>query len=282
MTLESLVRQALDEDAAHSDIPTSVTIPSGTNGRASFLAKRDGVVAGLDVAAAVFKAVDPFLKFKKLANDGTRVPKGAVLAEVQGSLSSILRAERVALNFLQRLSGIATETARYLEAVSGTKAVILDTRKTTPGLRALEKYAVTMGGAHNHRMNLSDGILIKDNHIAALKALGISLGDATRQARAKAPRDMKVEVEVTNLDEVRDALDAGADILLLDNMPIEMMRQAVQTIGGHAKTEASGGIDLSNVRAAAETGVDFISIGALTHSVKALDISLEFEEILKP
>ena len=282
MTLESLVRQALDEDAAHSDITTSVTIPSGTNGRASFLAKRDGVVAGLDVAAAVFKAVDPFLKFKKLANDGTRVPKGAVLAEVQGSLSSILRAERVALNFLQRLSGIATETARYLEAVSGTKAVILDTRKTTPGLRALEKYAVTMGGAHNHRMNLSDGILIKDNHIAALKALGISLGDATRQARAKAPRDMKVEVEVTNLDEVRDALDAGADILLLDNMPIEMMRQAVQTIGGHAKTEASGGIDLSNVRAAAETGVDFISIGALTHSVKALDISLEFEEILKP
>ncbi len=282
MTLESLVRQALDEDAAHSDITTSVTIPSGTNGRASFLAKRDGVVAGLDVAAAVFKAVDPFLKFKKLANDGTRVPKGAVLAEVQGSLSSILRAERVALNFLQRLSGIATETARYLEAVSGTKAVILDTRKTTPGLRALEKYAVTMGGAHNHRMNLSDGILIKDNHIAALKALGISLGDATRQARAKAPRDMKVEVEVTNLDEVRDALDAGADILLLDNMPIEMMRQAVQAIGGHAKTEASGGIDLSNVRAAAETGVDFISIGALTHSVKALDISLEFEEILKP
>jgi nicotinate-nucleotide pyrophosphorylase (carboxylating) len=192
-------------------------------------------------------------------------------------VASILKAERTALNFLQHLSGIATETARYVDAVSGTKAIITDTRKTIPGLRLLEKYAVRAGGGRNHRLNLGDGVLIKDNHLAALRSSGVGLGEAVKQARERAPRTMKIEVEVESVKQAQEALSAGADIIMLDNMNVKDMRRVVKLVQGRALLEASGGITLDNVRSVAEAGVDLISVGALTHSAKALDISLEVE-----
>ena len=275
--VEQIVSNALAEDLGSGDVTTEALVPSELEGKASILVKRDGVLAGIDVAKEVFRQVDPSLHFKALVKDGAKVRKGDVVATVEGKVAIMLRAERTALNFLQHLSGIATETARYVDAVSGTKAIITDTRKTIPGLRLLEKYAVRAGGGHNHRLNLGDGVLIKDNHLAALRSSGLGLGEAVKKARKRAPRAMKVEVEVESVKQAREALSAGADIIMLDNMNVKDMRRVVELVHGRALLEASGGITLDNVRSVAETGVDFISVGALTHSAKALDISLEVE-----
>ena len=273
--VEDLVRRALDEDAAEADVTTQALVGASETGAGAFLVKAGGVLAGLPVAEAVFHAVDPSVAFQARAADGQRVRRRHVVATVEGPLASLLVGERVALNFLQRLSGIATLTARYVRAVRGTGAEILDTRKTTPGLRRLEKYAVRMGGGRNHRMDLSDAVLIKDNHLAAIRAQGLTIKDAVRRARSKAPPGITVEVEVTSVDESREAVDAGVDVVLLDNMGLDAMRRAVLAARGKARTEASGGITLSTVRAVAETGVDFISVGALTHSPRAIDLSME-------
>jgi nicotinate-nucleotide pyrophosphorylase (carboxylating) len=275
--VERIVKDALAEDLVSGDVTTDALIPSDLKGRASILVKKDGVLAGIDVAREVFRQVDRSLRFKALVKDGARVRKGKVVATVEGKVAGILRAERTALNFLQHLSGIATETARYVEAVSGTKAVITDTRKTIPGLRLLAKYAVRAGGGKNHRLNLGDGVLIKDNHLIALRANSVGLGEAVEKARQHVPKNLKVEVEVESVPQAREALAAGADIIMLDNMKLEDMRKAVKLVKGKALLEASGGITLDNVRSVADTGVDLISIGALTHSAKALDISLELE-----
>jgi len=275
--LEQVVKSALAEDCVAADLTTEALIPVNLKGKASILVKRDGVLAGLNVAKEVFRQVDASLRFKALVKDGASVRKGLVVATIDGKVASILRAERTALNFLQHLSGVATETARYVEAVSGTKAVITDTRKTVPGLRTLEKYAVRMGGGQNHRMNLADGVLIKDNHQVALRSHGLGLKEVVKKARKHAPRAMRVEVEVESVKQAQAALSAGADIIMLDNMKLENMRKVVKLVKGKAQLEASGGITLDNVRSVAETGVDYISIGALTHSAKALDISLELE-----
>jgi len=273
--LRRVVSDALAEDGAAEDITTDALVPPEMRGSAVIVAKEAGVVAGLPVAAAVFHAADPSLSFQLRVPDGARVAAGETVAQVEGRVASILRAERVALNFLQRLSGIATATARLVEAVTGLPTRILDTRKTTPGLRPLERYAVRRGGGQNHRYNLADGILVKDNHWRAVRAQSEDIAGAVRRLREKAPQGLRVEVEVTSPAEAEEALAAGADILLLDNMGPEEMRQAVELASGRAQTEASGGITLRNVRAVAETGVDYISVGAITHSAPALDISLE-------
>jgi nicotinate-nucleotide pyrophosphorylase (carboxylating) len=275
--IRARVVQALKEDLGQGDITTDALIPPTLEARALILVKASGVLAGIEVVEIVFQQVDPSLTFERMAEDGTRVQAGSVIGVVTGKAAGILKAERVALNFLQRLSGIATETAKYVAAVAGTGARILDTRKTTPGLRLLEKYAVRVGGGQNHRLNLGDGVLIKDNHLAALRAGGVGLGEGIRRARANVSHDLKIEVEVDTVEQAQIALDAGADIVLLDNMGTADMRRVVELAQGRSLTEASGGITLDNVRVVAETGVDFISIGALTHSVKALDISIEFD-----
>jgi nicotinate-nucleotide pyrophosphorylase (carboxylating) len=272
-----IVSRAIEEDLSQGDVTTDALIPPFIEARALILVKASGVLAGIEVVEIVFQQVDPSLTFERLVEDGTRVQAGSVIGVVTGKAAGILKAERVALNFLQRLSGIATETAKYVAAVAGTRARILDTRKTTPGLRLLEKYAVRVGGGQNHRQNLGDGVLIKDNHLAALRAGGVGLGEGIRRARANVSPDLKIEVEVDTVEQAQIALDAGADIVLLDNMGTADMRRVVELAQGRSLTEASGGITLDNVRVVAETGVDFISIGALTHSVKALDISIEFD-----
>jgi len=274
---KQVVDSALAEDLGWGDVTTQALITADEVATAYLVAKGDGVLAGLSVATAVFHRVDSALKVEELVSDGSTVHPGDRLAVIKGLVASILGAERVALNFLQRLSGIATETAKYVEAVSGTKALITDTRKTTPGLRILEKYAVRVGGGHNHRQNLGDGILIKDNHLVVLQSRGEGIGEAIRKARQHTPHAPKVEIEVESVEQAREALSAGADIIMLDNMNLEDMKLVVGLAQGRALIEASGGITLDNVRAVAETGVDLISIGALTHSVKALDISLELE-----
>ncbi len=274
---EQAVARALAEDVGAGDVTTEALVPAELQGSASILAKRDGVLAGMDAAKEVFRQVDSSLRLKALVKDGARVAKGQVVGKVRGRVASILKGERVALNFLQRMSGIATETARYVEAVAGTKAVITDTRKTAPGLRVLDKYAVRMGNGRNHRMNLADAVLIKDNHLVALGSCGMTIEDAVRRAREQVPRSLKVEVEVGSIEELKEALSAGADIVMLDNMKLEEMRRAVRLVRGRALVEASGGITLDNARSVAETGVDLISVGALTHSTTALDISLELE-----
>ncbi len=275
--LDNIVDLALDEDTGHGDVTSEVLIPPDLFGRASLLVKARGVLAGIEVARRAFLRVDPDLDFEPLVPDGTAVKPGDVVGSVRGRLASILKAERTALNFLQRLSGIASLTARYIARIKGTGAGIYDTRKTTPGLRLLEKYAVKTGGGHNHRLHLGDAVLIKDNHIGALRATGMNLGDIVAKARRNAPAGITVEVEVTNVAEAREALQAGADIIMLDNMALEDMVQAVKISAGRAKIEASGGITLANARQVALTGVDIISVGALTHSYKSLDISLELE-----
>ncbi|MGI8554570.1 MAG: carboxylating nicotinate-nucleotide diphosphorylase [Dehalococcoidia bacterium] len=275
--LARLVQQALEEDGAWNDVTTTATVEANQSGRATVLVKGAGVLAGLSVMAATFAVVDRSLDFQMLCLGGTRVQPGDRVATIDGSYASILRGERVALNFLQRLSGVATQTARAVSAAAGTRARIVDTRKTTPGLRYLEKYAVRAGGGHNHRYNLADGILIKDNHLAALRARGLGIADAVRLARERSPHTLRIELEVTSLAEVDEALAVGAEIILLDNMSAEEMRQAVERCRGHALTEASGGIRPETVREVAETGVDLISLGSLTHSAPALDISLELE-----
>lgn len=269
------VADALAEDAAWRDVTTGVLVPPDQQGRAVIVAKSAGVLAGLPVAGAAFHALDASLAFEALFAEGTRLSPGQAVARIAGALSPILRSERVALNFLQRLSGVATATARLVEALEGLPTRLLDTRKTTPGLRALEKYAVQVGGGHSHRFNLADGILIKDNHLAALEARGEGIAEAIRLARVASPHTLRVEVEVTSVDQALEALAAGAEVLLLDNMDPEDMRRVAGVARGRALTEASGGITLDNVRAVAETGVDFISVGAITHSAPALDMSLD-------
>ena len=280
---DKIIDLALAEDLSHGDVTSEALIPPRLQGQASILVKAAGVLAGGEVAKGVFLKVDPSLEVAILIEDGSKVKPGETLATVSGTVASILKAERVALNFLGRLSGIASLTAQYVAAAHGCAVSISDTRKTTPGLRLLEKYSVRLGGGQNHRYHLGDGILIKDTHLAALRTLGMSLKDIVAQAKQKAPRGgLKVEVEVGTIQEALDAADAGADIIMLDNMSPDEMRRVVRLIPRQVKIEASGGITLANVRAAATAGVDIISVGALTHSPRALDISLELEpETLK-
>jgi nicotinate-nucleotide pyrophosphorylase (carboxylating) len=274
--IDELVLAALEEDGAYNDVTTQALVRADQWGRGVFVAKDAGVICGLPVAAAAMTALDETISFDTFVNDGDRVTAGTEIAEVEGRLAPILSCERVALNFLQRMSGIATLTAEFVLALSGTQTRILDTRKTTPGLRLLERYAVRCGGGTNHRFNLSDGVLIKDNHIAAAKQRGAAeLGDIVAGARAAAPHTMRIEIEATTVDEVKEAIEGGADVILLDNMSVEEMRLAVETIAGRAIVEASGGITLENVAAVARTGVNLISSGSLTHSAPSLDISLE-------
>jgi nicotinate-nucleotide pyrophosphorylase (carboxylating) len=275
--LDAIIDRALDEDTGHGDVTSEALIPRDLSGKATLLVKEQGILAGIEVAGRVFHRADPSLKIDVLINDGTAIQPDDVAGIISGSLTGILKAERVALNFLQRLSGIASTTAQYVAETRGTGVKIMDTRKTTPGLRPLEKYAVRAGGGSNHRFHLGDAVLIKDNHIAALRATGLNLKDIIAKARRNAPPGIIIEVEVTSPREAQEALQAGADIIMLDNMDIAAMKQAVKLVGGKAKLEASGGITLANVRQVAVTEVDFISIGALTHSYQALDISLELE-----
>ena len=272
--MQELIDRALAEDAGGGDLTTQAVVPADARARARIVQRAAGVPAGLRVAEAVFRRVDPGLRWHPHAAEGVWREPG-LLAEVAGSAASILVGERVALNFLGRLSGIATLTTRYVRAVEGTKARILDTRKTTPGLRALEKEAVGAGGGINHRFGLSDAVLVKENH--AMVAGGV--GEASRRAIERAPAGVTVEVECATLEEVREALDAGAGHLLLDNMDPPLLRQAVELVDGRAELEASGGVSLENVRAIAETGVDYVSVGALTHSAPALDLSLILEPL---
>lgn len=269
-----LVRAALEEDRAGDDATTRAAIPDDLVGTAAIIAKEPGVIAGIGVAYLVFAELDRRVVFKQFAVDGGRVGAGQPLASVNGPVAAMLSGERVALNFLQRLSGIATATAAVVQAVEGTGVTILDTRKTTPGLRALEKYAVRCGGGTNHRMDLADAILLKDNHLAAARMVEEPLAELVKRVVANAD-GLPVEVEVTRIREAEEALAGGATRLLLDNMSPSEMATVVQIAKGKATTEASGGITMENVREVAQSGVDFISLGALTHSVKALDISLE-------
>ena len=275
----TIIDLALAEDTGQGDVTSEILIPADLNGKATLLVKESGVLAGGELVSDIFHTVDQFLKIELLIKDGSRIKPGDVIGAVSGRLTSILKAERVALNFLQHLSGIASQTARYVAEVQGCKAKIVDTSKTTPGLRDLEKYAVRMGGGQNHRMHMGDAVLIKDNHIAVLRKQRMTLRDIVRKAKEKAPEGMTVEVEVTTPEEAREAAEAGATMIMFDNMNPDEMRHALSLLPKGVRTEASGGITLKNVRAAAETGVDIISVGALTHSVKALDISLEFETL---
>ena len=276
-----IVEAALEEDGAGRDVTTQALVPPGQQGAATIVTKSDGLVCGLPLAAVVFALLDPSLRFQASAPEGAAIAPGDAVARVEGALAPILNGERVALNFLQRLSGVATATRRLVDAVAGIDVRIVDTRKTTPGLRALECYAVRLGGGHNHRFNLSDGVLIKDNHLAAAKAQGLGIAQIVEQARRGAPHTLRVEVEAATVDEAQAALDAGADIVLLDNMPVEEMRRVVEENRSdgarRALIEASGGVTLEHVRAIAQTGVDLISAGAITHSAPALDMSLEVD-----
>jgi nicotinate-nucleotide pyrophosphorylase (carboxylating) len=274
--IRAAVKAALAEDIGGGDVTTLATVPKALTFVTVLRAREPLVVAGLDFAKAAFHRLSWSVKTENLVHDGTHVARGENLLRVSGSARAILSAERVALNFVQHLSGIATLTAQFVAAVKGTRAQILDTRKTTPGWRRFEKYAVACGGGRNHRIGLFDMVLIKDNHLAALRnEKPNAVAAAIRQARKKFPK-LNIEVEADTLEQVAQAADAGADIILLDNMTVEQMRQAVKIAKGHAKTEASGGVELGTVRAIAGSGVDFISVGALTHSARAVDIGLDF------
>jgi nicotinate-nucleotide pyrophosphorylase (carboxylating) len=272
--LTKLVRAALDEDSAFNDITTIATIVSDRRARATLVARNTGTLAGLPFALEAFRQLDPKATIRVEHEDGMRVNKGDPVVFVTGHARGLLGAERVALNFMQRLSGIATLTSKFVDVVKGTKARILDTRKTTPGWRVLEKYAVRAGGGMNHRMDLADKVLIKDNHLAACDG---DVALAVRRVQDMAPEGTQIEVECENADQVRKAIDAGAHIVLLDNMALDEMRECVKIAEGRAKTEASGGVNLTTVRDIAETGVDWISVGALTHSPPALDLALDFD-----
>jgi nicotinate-nucleotide pyrophosphorylase (carboxylating) len=272
--IDRIISTALAEDIHTGDITTLSVLPKPRRMRARLIAKEPMVLCGISVAEKVFAKVDPGTKFSAAFADGARLKSGDVIARIEGDAAALLQAERVSLNLLQRMCGIATQTAEYVKAIQGTGARVVDTRKTTPGLRVLEKYAVRVGGGTNHRTGLYDGVLIKENHIAA--AGGIK--EAVRLARDYIPHTLKIEVETENLDEVALALEAGADIIMLDNMGLPEMTEAVILIGKRALVEASGGVNLQSIRAIAETGVDIISVGALTHSVRAADISMLMEE----
>jgi len=272
LEFDAIIDAALREDMPEGDITSEGIVPADARSEAIFLAKEDGILAGLAIARRVFEKIDSAVEVTEKIQDGAAFRKSDILACVEGPTVALLKGERTALNFLQRLSGIATVTRRFVDAVAGTKARILDTRKTTPGLRLLEKYAVKAGGGTNHRLSLSDMVLIKDNH---LRYVG-SVAEAVRRARAAVRPGIRIEVEASDLSQVRDALAAGADMIMLDNMTLETMREAVTIAAGRVPLEASGTVSLERVRAVAETGVDFISVGALTHSARAVDISLEF------
>jgi nicotinate-nucleotide pyrophosphorylase (carboxylating) len=268
-TVERVVLAALAEDIGAGDVTTEATVAADAVGSAELLMKEAGVVCGLRVAETAFRALDPEIHFEAFASDGDGVEPPAVVARMTGSQRAILTAERVALNFLGRLSGIATLTRRYVEAVEGTGAAVLDTRKTTPGLRALEKYAVAAGGGRNHRFGLDDAVLIKDNHLRAAGSIAAAV------MLVRAATDLSIEVECETLVQVGEALAAGVDAILLDNMSLDELRAAVALVDGRARLEASGGVTLETIRAIAEIGVDEISVGALTHSARSLDVSLE-------
>ncbi|MHB8908196.1 MAG: carboxylating nicotinate-nucleotide diphosphorylase [Syntrophales bacterium] len=270
LPLGKLIRTALDEDIGSGDITTGAVLRGDETGSARAFAKADLIVAGSDVFREVFLALDPALAVTLRRTDGEKALRGDLLAEISGRLASILTAERVALNLFQRMCGIATLTRRYVDRVSGTPVKILDTRKTAPGLRILDKYAVRVGGGYNHRFALYDGVLIKDNHIMAARGIG----EAVRRVRERIPHTLKIEVEVKDMTELEEALAAGADAVLLDNMSLAEMARAVERVGGKTPLEASGNMTLERIREVAGTGVDLISVGALTHSVEAADISL--------
>ena len=268
-TVERIVLAALAEDIGAGDVTTDATVPADAVGVADLLVKEAGVVCGVRVAETTFRALDPDIRFEALASDGDVVDPPAVVARISGSERAILTGERVALNFLGRLSGIATLTRRYVDAIEGTGTAVLDTRKTTPGLRELEKYAVACGGGRNHRFGLDDAVLVKDNHLRAAGSVPAAV-ELVRAASA-----LPIEVECDTLDQVAEALAVGVDAILLDNMSLDQLREAVVLTGGRARLEASGGVTLDTIRAIAETGVDEISVGALTHSARSLDVSLE-------
>ena len=269
-TTEDLIQLALKEDIGPGDITTDNLVAPGTQGRGTILAKQDLVIAGLAVAASVFRTLEPGIQFTARFSDGDRVAAGSDVAHIAGSLGALLKGERTALNFLQRLSGIASQARSYAEAVAGTDVKLVDTRKTTPGWRVLEKYAVRIGGAHNHRMGLYDGVLIKDNHIAVCGGIA----QAVKKARQAISHLVKVEVEAASLEEVQEALAAGADIIMLDNMDLGQTKEAVRLIAKKALVEISGGVTRERLKELARTGVDLISIGALTHSAVAVDLSM--------
>lgn len=271
--IRDILERAFREDMPLGDITTDYTVPEDSVSKAFLIAKHDGVIAGLGICMEAFRMLDPDVKLQPLVKDGDFVEKGKKLLLVEGKSRALLKAERTALNLLQRLSGIASETRKFVDRIAGYNAKVVDTRKTTPGLRLLEKYAVKVGGGTNHRFSLSDGVLIKDNHI---KAAG-GIKQAIEAVRKSIPHTVKIEVETETLEQVKEALDSGADIIMLDNMPPEIMKQAVKMIGGKAMTEASGNVTLDNIQDVAASGVDIISVGAITHSVKALDISMKFE-----
>lgn len=276
--IKSAVDRALAEDVGSGDVTTLATIPETATATALLRARQPLVLAGLGLAEEAFRTLDSAVQFERPARDGDPLPAGATALIIRGNARALLTAERVALNFVQRLSGIATLTARYVKEISGTGARVLDTRKTTPGLRALEKFAVRCGGGQNHRFGLHDMVLIKDNHLAALRgAQPNPVAAAIQRARAQYPK-LKVEAEADTLEQALQAAEAGADFILLDNMPPALLREAVSRIAGRSKTEASGGVRLETIRTIAETGVDFISVGALTHSATAVDLGLDFEE----
>jgi nicotinate-nucleotide pyrophosphorylase (carboxylating) len=270
--LDSLIEAALEEDMPLGDITSESIISPDSESKAVILAREEGILAGIEVARRVFEKIDPSVDFRKKKNDGQKFKKGETLATIHGPSVSLLKGERTALNFLQRMSGIATTTGKYVQALQGTQTKILDTRKTTPGLRSLEKYAVKMGGGVNHRRNLSEMVLIKDNH---LKIAG-SISEAVKKAKNKIKPGIKVEVETTSLDEVQEAVHSGADIIMLDNMPIKKMREVVDWVKGRVPLEVSGKVTLRTIREVADLGVDFISVGSLTHSYKSVDLSMEF------
>ncbi len=270
--IDALIEAALKEDMPQGDITSDSVIPPNSISRAILLAKDTGILAGIYVAERVFKKIDPTVTFEVNLKDGQKIRKGDKLATLKGPSRSLLKGERTALNFLQRMSGIATMTNEYVKALEGEKTKVLDTRKTTPGLRSLEKYAVKMGGGTNHRMNLSDMVMIKDNH---LKIVG-SISEAVKRARKKIKPGIKIEVETASIDEVREALEAGADIIMLDNMSWKKMKEVMDLINRRIPVEVSGNINKRKIGRIAELGVDFVSIGSITHSYNSLDISMEF------
>ena len=271
MQADQLIRMALQEDITSEDVSTNAVMPTATRGNVDLIAKEDGVVAGLEIYARVFKILDEKTEIELHCKDGDEVKKGELMATVTGDIRVLLSGERVALNYLQRMSGIATYTRQVAKLLEGSNVTLLDTRKTTPNCRVFEKYAVRVGGGHNHRYNLSDGVLLKDNHIGAAG----SVAKAVRMAKAYAPFVRKIEIEVETLDQVKEAVEAGADIIMLDNMTPEVMKQAVELIDGRAQTECSGNITKENIQKIREIGVDFVSSGALTHSAPILDISMK-------
>ena len=275
--IDSVVRSALAEDAPWGDATSEFLIPAEASARADLVAREPGVLAGIDVARAVFAQLSPRIRFEPVLTDADRFERGQVIARIEGPARPLLTGERVALNLVQRMSGVATLTAAYVDAVADTAARIVDTRKTTPGLRALERHAVVCGGGRNHRFSLSDAVMAKDNHLAVLTAGGRDLTTELRALRDRVPHTMAIEVEVDRLDQIEPVLAAGVDVIMLDNFTLDQLRAGVRLVAGRAVVEASGGVDLGTVRAIAETGVDVISVGALTHSARALDFALDID-----